>query len=52
MDYHNIQKFLGENWLNKQIGEIESKLWIEDSTLRDKINNNPAYFILIFRTNI
>ncbi len=46
MDYSYIKKHLGENWLKEQFKAIESKLWIEKPELRDKISNEPIYFII------
>lgn len=45
MDYPNILKYLGENWLTRQMAFIESKQWIEE-VARDKMSLAPAMHLL------
>jgi len=46
MDYENIKKHLGEEWLTKQKEMINSKKWIENEKYRDKIPLDPAWYVL------
>ncbi|MDP3027660.1 MAG: hypothetical protein Q8N63_08190 [Nanoarchaeota archaeon] len=46
MDYENIKKYIGEEWLNKQKEFISAKKWIEKIELKDKIPNSPAFYFL------
>ena len=46
MDYENIKKHFGEEWLNEEKKFIDTKEWIEKSELRKKISNQPAFHIL------
>ncbi len=46
MNYENIKKYLGEEWLNGQKEFISTKKWIEKSELKDKIPNSPAFYLL------
>lgn len=46
MDYENIRRHLGEEWLNKQKECISNKEWIEKNEFKDKIPNEPAFYLL------
>ena len=45
MDYENIKRHLGEEWLNKQKQFIQNKKWVKVEP-KDKISNEPAFYIL------
>ena len=46
MDYSNIKKYLGEEWLEKQKDFINKKEWIDREVLKEKISNEPVYYFL------
>ncbi len=46
MDYPNIKKYLGEDWLKKQLEEIEKKDWIKEGISKDKVINDIAFSVL------
>ncbi|MEX0920474.1 MAG: hypothetical protein WDZ69_02730 [Candidatus Pacearchaeota archaeon] len=43
--YENINKHLGEEWLNREIESIESKNWIKKSE-KEKVSTKPAHYLL------
>lgn len=46
MNYENIKKHLGEEWLNEQITSIETKKWISKNESNIKLPTPPAYQFL------
>lgn len=46
MDYPNIKKYLGEDWLEKQLEEIDKKDWVREGITKDKISNEIAFSVL------
>lgn len=45
MDYENIRKYLGKEWLNKEEEFINNKKWIGKEP-KEKISNEPAFYFL------
>ena len=45
MEYENIKRHLGEEWLNEQKQFIEDKKWVKVEP-KDKISNKPVFYIL------
>jgi len=46
MDYLNIKKHLGEDWLKNQLEEIEKKDWVKEGIPKEMVTNNIAFSVL------
>ena len=46
MDYPNIKKHLGEDWLKNQLEKIEKKDWTEESIPKDQLIKKVSFSIL------
>ncbi|MDP3026099.1 MAG: hypothetical protein Q8N63_00175 [Nanoarchaeota archaeon] len=46
MDYPNIKKHLGEDWLKKQFEEIEKKDWVKEGIPKEMVTNDIAFSVL------
>ncbi|MBI2045513.1 hypothetical protein HYT23_05640 [Candidatus Pacearchaeota archaeon] len=46
MDYSNIKKYLGEDWLKRQLEEINKKDWVKEGIPKNQIPNEIAFSVL------
>ena len=46
MNFQSIKKYLGDAWLQKELESINKKEWVNDNILKEKISNEPAFFML------
>src|SRR3989344_8058030 len=46
MNYLNIKKHLGEDWLKNQLEEIEKKDWVKEGIPKEMVTNNIAFSVL------
>jgi len=46
MSYPNIKKYLGEDWLKKQLEEIERKDWVKEGIPKEMVTNDIAFSVL------